>query len=127
MAKCLVGAKYRPSAYSTTDWILTGETWIDGKPIYMKVYSGPISASSAVAGIDGIETVVSYGGCAKRSDVQEWFTLPYSAIFTSSQSPSNFTISFLVNTSGELELRCLKGGEPTALADAKIWVKATRL
>lgn len=116
---------YTPPEYSTTDWIPTGETWIDGKPIYMKVYSGPISASSAVAGIDGIETVVSYGGCAKRPDTQEWFTLPYSAIFTSAQSHSNFTISFLMNTSGGLELRCMKGGEHTALVDAKIWVKAT--
>lgn len=117
------GNAYTPPGYSTTDWIPTGETWIDGKPIYMKAYSGPISASGVVAGLDGIESVVAYGGCCKRSGVQEIFVVPYVMLFSS--GVANFSVSFLVNTSNQLELRASYGGEATALSDAKIWIKVT--
>ncbi|MDR2889829.1 MAG: hypothetical protein LBV33_08355 [Lachnospiraceae bacterium] len=53
--------------YSTTE-VLTGDTWIDGKPIYAQVFTGSITAAAntrsiqTIATISGIDKILECGG-----------------------------------------------------------------
>lgn len=42
------GNAYTPPAYSTSGEVATGETWIDGKPIYSMVYTGGALTDSTI-------------------------------------------------------------------------------
>lgn len=57
--------------YSTTEEVKTNKVWIDGKPIYRKVFNyGNVSTSSfEVATNINLDTLVSYGGSLKVSDI----------------------------------------------------------
>lgn len=108
--------------YSEDTWLSTGETWIDGKPIYLKAYSGPIEVNSAIPGFSGVDTLISYGGCAKRTASTGYSGIPYAVFF--GDTSSNYTISFRLED-GQIELRATYGGSTTGLSDARVWVKAT--
>jgi hypothetical protein len=54
------------ASYSTTE-VATGETWIDGKPIYRRVFSGGVSAAAntpsyITLAIGGFDNLVASGG-----------------------------------------------------------------
>lgn len=73
----VTAAKIATSTYSTTEQVVG--TWIDGKPLYRKVYTGTITpSSSSFAGIDiagDVDTLVSCNGSVDATNNQ--FMLPW--------------------------------------------------
>lgn len=120
------GGSYAPPSYST-DEVLTGESWIDGKPIYRKVWSlGALSAGNYnVPKTIDIETPIACGGVAKLSRGDSW-TIPSPtvsgntnlmiSVSTFNYLPENqFTVSVGEGLVGE-----------TAITSASIWVEYTK-
>lgn len=61
------GSAYTPPAYSTTEWMPTGETWIDGKPIYQKVLTGTIAQDDYLpSDIDALISLSGHGHIAPK-------------------------------------------------------------
>lgn len=73
-----VNQKQYGKKYSTTEQ-LTGDVWIDGKPIYRKTISLgtlPNATNKTVAhGITGLDSVISMSGIAQSGTI--YLTLPY--------------------------------------------------
>lgn len=120
------GGSYTPPSYST-DEVLTGESWIDGKPIYKKVWHlGALSAGnySVPKAID-IDTPVAYGGVAKLSRGDSW-PIPSATV----SGGTNLMISastFNHNPEHQFIVTVGDGftGE-TAITSVAIWVEYTK-
>lgn len=56
------GSAYSPPAYSTSEWVPTGETWVDGSPIHRKCYTGVRASGSALEQAGVIDQIVRIGG-----------------------------------------------------------------
>ena len=56
------GSAYTPPAYSTSEWVPTGETWVDGRPIHRKCYTGVRASGSALEQAGVIDQIVRIGG-----------------------------------------------------------------
>ena len=64
--------------YSTTE-TKTGETWIDGKPIYRKSFSGTSIPSDNIIGyVTDCDEVVSILGAIKNANDGNWLPVSYS-------------------------------------------------
>lgn len=120
------GGSYAPPSYST-DEVLTGESWIDGKPIYRKVWSlGALSTGNYnVPKTIDIETPIACGGVAKLSRGDYW-TIPSATI----SGGINYIISVSTfNYPPENQFTVTVGegfvGE-TAITSASIWVEYTK-
>jgi len=65
---------------TATEEQMTGGTWIDGKPIYRKVYSWSGTGSTTITlGDDlpaNLDTVVSLNGMGKFPTLSRWYTFP---------------------------------------------------
>ena len=120
------GGSYAPPFYST-DEVLTGESWIDGKPIYRKVWSlGALSAGEYnVPKTIDIETPIACGGVAKLSRGDSW-TIPSATV----SGGTNYMISvstfnFLPENQFTVSVGEGLAGE-TAITSASIWVEYTK-
>ena len=120
------GGSYAPPSYST-DEVLTGESWIDGKPIYRKVWSlGALSAGNYnVPKTIDIETPIACGGVAKLSRGDSW-TIPSATVSGS----TNLMISVSTfNYNPEYQFTVFVGDgftSGTAITSASIWVEYTK-
>lgn len=120
------GGSYAPPSYST-DEVLTGESWIDGKPIYRKVWSlGALSAGNYnVPKTIDIETPIACGGVAKLSRGDSW-TIPSATVSGS----TNLMISVSTfNYTPEYQFTVFVGDgfkSGTAITSASIWVEYTK-
>ncbi len=89
--------------YSTTE-TKTGATWIDGKPVYRRVFQKTISASTSwqtVATITGMASLVKLSGSYHRTD-NVWTDCPRSTLLT------------YINSSNSLQFRDTEGIGGTA-------------
>lgn len=68
------------SKYSTSE-VLTGDTWIDGKPIYRKAVQGTFASTNKTwrtqnHGISGIDAIINYYGYI-LNDMSQYTPLNY--------------------------------------------------
>lgn len=82
----------------STDEVKTNDIWIDGKPIYRKVFSVsslPNATTISVAhGISGLSAVVRLYGIATLSGENKNLPLPYS-----DPDGANYNVALIANTS----------------------------
>ena len=78
--------------------LLTGGTWVDGKPIYRKVVPVTGPAGTVVNHPHGIsyETVIQVGGGLQSPDAGNWVPLPF-AHTDNSSSYQNIELSIQTN------------------------------
>ncbi len=105
----------RPNGYSTAEQ-MTGETWIDGKPIYRKVIQvGDVPQNSQPAfynhGIASFSRIISCKGFAGTTQ-----TLP--VFYTDPTLNSNFGVS--ISAFGTTQIRVYTGAIVGTLLDVKI-------
>ena len=106
--------------YSTEE-VLTGDTWIDGKPIYRLSCMGATSTSPFIVGNlpEVPETVTSLTGLFKRSSDNNWFTIP-------NTHPSALTWSVNLSISNSTELMVTFGGSNTGTNTVVVNVEYTK-
>jgi|GEM_PF-6404630 len=87
--------------YSSTQEVMTNDHWIDGKPIWVKVFQGAFistaNANSNLGSIGSYETIVKVEGMTRTSNSSTWFPLwhPYNA--AANQAGVSISISGNVN------------------------------
>lgn len=113
------GKTYTPPAYSTSGWVATGETWIDGKPIYMRAFTGSIATGTVLA--TGVSDIVALGGSFDNAVSGQRFPFPYAEV-TASGNASAF---LRVKENGDLSALFYVPAQSNTLPNARIWVKAT--
>lgn len=123
MAKCLVGAAgggaYAPPAYSTTEWISTGETWIDGKPIYQKVITANHSNGDVISELSDAESIIWVGGHFQYAEA------PYVSIFPSAEASPARCCTFKRQSAGQFTYEISWNSSPSSIVNVNIVVKAT--
>jgi hypothetical protein len=95
----------------STDEVLTGDTWIDGKPIYRKVCTGTITAdanvNSTVSLLNGVDKVIRASGYAAEANATgNMMTLPF---FDTTGSGANQRIASVFTSSGTANLTTTSG------------------
>ena len=113
------GKTYTPPAYSTSGWVATGETWIDGKPVYMRTFTGSIATGTVLA--TGVSDIVALGGSFDNAGSGQRFPFPYAEV-TASANASAF---LRVKENGDLSALFYVPAQSNTLPNARIWVKAT--
>lgn len=78
-------------SYSTTEQ-KTGGTWIDGKPIYRKVFTGSVTGATTTINSDvaNIDNMINLTGYFVTSDSDRFFPLNYCADPTTNRGACNF-------------------------------------
>jgi hypothetical protein len=106
------------ASYSTAEQA-TGEGWLDGKPVYRKVFEGGITASanaeSSVVLFSGISSFIKGGGVWKQGDGDVGYDIVGSG-----------ASKFWITTSNELVLQT-RSSNGRANAPYKVWVEYTKI
>lgn len=66
----------KANSYST-DETLTGGTWIDGKPIYRKVFTGSLVNGNFITNVPDVENVINLHGVFSDMDDFNQYVLPF--------------------------------------------------
>lgn len=102
MARANINAA-KPITYSTEE-VLTGDTWIDGKPIYRYIVSGPFTRTGTETTIgtvpEGIETAISVNSTITLSDG----TFRSLAFVAAGSSLANWAGAIYVNAAREIRV-----------------------
>jgi hypothetical protein len=114
--------------YSTTE-ILTGDTWIDGKSIYVRVFTGGITAAyntrniQTLATISGIDKIIDCGGWI---DTQAVGALSVGSV-CGTEVPSDYLARYAGIMLKNEELRLISMAvENRTNAPYEVWVKYTK-
>lgn len=113
------GGTYTPPAYSTTEWISTGETWIDGKPIYQKVITANHSNGDVISELSDAENIIWVGGHFQYSEA------PYVSVFPSAEANPARCCTFKRQSDGQFTYEISWNGSPSSIVNVNIVVKAT--
>lgn len=111
--------KYSPPAYSTSEWVPTGETWIDGKPIYQKVLNAGYSNNETITELSNADNIVQCGGYFQYSDA------PYVSIFPSTETNPSRCCTFKRQGAGQFTYEIAWNSSPSSIKNVSIMVKAT--
>jgi len=120
-----IAAPTTNDTYSTSE-VNTGKTWIDGLPIYRRVFTGttPASNSLSITLMSGmsVPTIVAYGGIVSMNAGGTYLALGTYADATS------YTFLNLITTGGTGTTSVnLAGQRTTAIAGPyKIWIEYTK-
>ena len=109
--------------YSTEE-LNTGKTWIDGKPIYRKVfYYNSVSVSGDYKIMDDVDKLINQGGC-QTYDNGETFQFPWS--FYNKSNNEVERLCFVVKSDNNLYRRVNYSGVGN-LSDLNWWVEYTKI
>lgn len=113
------GNAYTPPEYSTSEWVPTGETWIDGKPIYQKVLNAGYSNNETITELSNADNIVQCGGYFQYSDA------PYVSIFPSAESNPSKCCTFKRQGAGQFTYEIAWNSSPSSIKNVNIVVRAT--
>lgn len=110
------------AVYSTSNWVPTGETWIDGKPIYRRCFTGSTAAGvfpQAIPETSNIAKIISYGGFASMPGS---ITLPFCYAFVYTQEQGS--ASLFLNHGVGISVRVMQSNQPAA-SSYEFWIEVT--
>lgn len=111
------GSAYTPPAYSTSEWVPTGETWVDGNAICRKCYTGVRTSGSALEQAGVIDQIVRIGGNYSYPSNTGLGQIPFPYSETTRQAIVRLQDTGMI-------LYCTLNSEGTNI-DANIFVEAT--
>jgi hypothetical protein len=118
----------------STDEQLTGDFWIDGKPIYIRSFTGTQSITAPNANNillqEGVETLIESGGMWKawNGGAGNNVNLAIGQPFFNSAAPNDLTwysIIFL-NTNNQVSFRAMAKGYSFTNLPYSVWIKYTK-